>query len=173
MSKITYEEDLAVLINLMEHEHDALWLQSEHAVRMVERYGRKTASMIATDVGRTASYIRQMIATAKAFPKPEDRADDLSFSHHRIAAMTENPAAWIDKAAQNSWSQRELKQAIKDTKDRLSDAERARRTEERMEQAVAKYNEQWAEATGKRAVLAWEHVQLSTTAATPLTAHIA
>lgn len=164
MAKPTYEEDLAMFLRLTEYGERASWLRAEHALRMTERHGRRTASMLAADTGYSASYIRQLVATARAFPNEEDRAADLSFTHHRYAAMTENPAEWIDKAVQNGWTQRELQNAIADAKDPLSEAERARRAEEQLEQKARKYNEHWSVMTGKRAVLMWVDAQSQVTA---------
>lgn len=69
--------------------------------------------------------------------------------------MTHDPVSWIDQAAAHQWSVDELRQAIRDAKDPVAEAERARRAHDRVEQAVRKYNEHWAPVTGQRAVLVW------------------
>jgi len=152
---VTWEDDVQVFIGFAEAEEDARWAQADHAWAMTRRWGRQTATRLASEVGHSASYIRQLVATAKAFADPATRAQDLSFSHHRIAEMTQDPDFWIDQAAAHQWSVAELRQAIRDAKDAVADAERARRARERVEQAVRKYNEQWASVTGQRAVLVW------------------
>lgn len=152
---MTWEQDVQQFISFVETEEDAKWRQAEHALDMTRRWGRHTATRLASDVGRSASYIRQLIATAKAFPDPAQRAADLSFSHHRIAAMTRDPEGWIDQAAAHQWSVEELRQAIRDARDPVALAEQARRAQERVEQTVRKYNEHWAPLTGQRAVLVW------------------
>lgn len=153
-----YEADLARFIDLMEREQETLWDQAETAMAMTAAYGRKTATMLASDVGVSASYVRQLVATAKAFPDPASRAQDLSFSHHRICAMTDDPAGWLERAVENGWSHRELRLAIRDARDRIAEAEEARRARERIVQAVRKYNERWRDVTGDRAVLTFEAV---------------
>lgn len=155
MQSVSWEEDVQQFVTFVEGEEHSRWAQADHALAMTRRWGRQTATRLASEVGRSASYIRQLVATAKAFADPADRAQDLSFSHHRIAAMTEDPLAWIDQAAAHQWSVEELRQAIRDAKDPVADAERARRAQERVEQAVRKYNEHWAPVTGQRAVLVW------------------
>lgn len=155
----SYESDLAVFVSLVEQEQDNLWAQADLAAAMVGKYGRKTTQMIATDVGFSASYVRQLVATSVAFPEPEKRAKDLSFSHHRIAAMTENPEQWIDLASQNALSVAELKEAIKATKDKISEAEQARRAAERIVQSAKKFNDRWASIAGQRVVVTFDALE--------------
>lgn len=60
------------------------------------------------------------------------RAKDMSFSDHMIAAMTEEPDVWLQRAVAEELSVQELRQAISDSRDRLSEAEEARRTADRL-----------------------------------------
>jgi hypothetical protein len=152
----TYEQDLAVFVQLLEEEQDNLWAQAAWAMAMTERYGRGTPRMLAADTGLSASYVRQLVATAKAFPTEESRARDLSFSHHRVAAMTEEPERWIALAVEKGLSVAELRQAIGAARERLSEAEEARRAEERIVQAVRRYNELYSGVTGRKAVVLFE-----------------
>ena len=157
MPNATYEADLAVFIQLLEGERDNLWAQADWAMHMTATYGRKTAKLLATDTGVSASYVRQIVATAKAFPE-ESRALDLSFSHHKIAALTEDPEAWLQRALKGSLSVQELRQAVTDSKDRLTEAEEAQRAAERLIQATKKFNERYAEIVGQQAILRWENL---------------
>lgn len=169
----TYEADLAVFLQLVENERDNLWAEADWALHMTATYGRKTATMLATDAGLSAAYVRQLVATAKAFPE-DTRAKDISFSHHKIAAMTENPEVWLQRAVADQLSVKELQQAITDNRDRLSEAEEARRAAERLVQAAKKFNERFAQIAGQEAVLTWEPLaRFGTTAATPLAARSA
>lgn len=154
----SFEADLAIFIQLREQEESALWAQADWAMNMAGRYGRHTARMIAAGVGLSEGYIRQLIATAKAFPEPDTRAEDLSFSHHRIAAMTEDPAQWLDTAVDHQLSVDELREAIRDAADPIAEADETERAEKRVARAVDRYNEQWSLITGRRAVLSFERV---------------
>lgn len=145
-----------MFISLRQVETETLWQQAELARDMTAKFGRKTARMIAGEVGVSAGYVRQLIATAQAFANPASRAQDLSFSHHRLAAMTENPEGWIEETLDHDWSVKELRQEIKDKKDRIDEAEQARRAGERLEQAVNKFNEHFSVTAGRKAVLSWE-----------------
>ncbi len=150
----SWEEDLAKFIELREAEQDTIWTQADMALAMTAKYGRKTAKMLANEVGLSTTYVRQLVATSKAFPT-EKRAQDMSFSIHRTAAMTEDPDKWLVTAIDKGWSQRDLAQAIKDTKDKMSESEQATAAAERLEQAVRKYNEHFQPISGRKAVLSW------------------
>lgn len=153
----SFEEDLAVLTQFVEAEEDSLWAQATWMQYMTGKWGRGAAPTIAQHVKRDESYVRQMVATAVAFPDPAQRAQDLSFSHHRFAAMTEDPDHWIDQAVQHSWSVRELQDAIQDAKDGVEQAEAARRARDRIENSIKKYNERWTPITDLVARVVWAH----------------
>ena len=152
----TYDDDLQIFVTLVEQGEAAIWAQAAWAMEMTGRYGRKTAKMLATDTGFSASYVRQMVATAKAFPTPESRAQDLTFTHHRLAAMTENPDTWVKAAIEKSLSVADLRREITDAKDRLTIEEQARRALERLLQAVNRFNELHAPILGEYAVLTFD-----------------
>lgn len=76
-SHISWEADVQQFVTFVENEENSRWSQADHALAMTRRWGRRTASRLAGDVGRSASYIRQLVATAKAFPDPSARAADL------------------------------------------------------------------------------------------------
>lgn len=171
MTATTWEQDVSVFIQLMEQGEEAIWAQSKWAFHLTGKYGRKTASMLSKEVGVSKAYIRQMVAVAKAFPEPEDRAADLSFTHHKLAALTDDPEKWINLAVANGWSKRELAEAIKGGHDKISDEEACRQAEERLEQSVRKFNERYGVLSGKKAVLVWEEsAQSEETAETLVTA---
>ena len=151
----SYEADLAVFLQLLEGERDSLWAQADWAIHMTAAYGRKTAKMLATDSGLSAAYVRQLVATAKAFPEGS-RAADLSFSHHKVAAMTDDPDAWLQMAIREELSVKELGQAISDSRDRISEAEEARCAAERLIQTARKFNARYAQIAGQQVVVTWE-----------------
>lgn len=91
---------------------DALWSQADAAFALRSFWRSKTASELAAANGLSPSYIRQLIRTADAFP-PNIRRHDLSFTHHKLAAMTDAPARWLALAAANGWSKREMAEAIR------------------------------------------------------------
>ena len=148
-------EDVSVFQQLLEHETDSLWAQAEHARRMAARHGRHTARALAGEVGLSAGYIRQLIATADAFPDPATRAQDFSFSHHRICAQTADPAHWLALAVAHQWSVDDLRHAIRDARDPVARDTAARRAAERLQRAVNRFNTDYAPVLGQRVDLLW------------------
>lgn len=149
----SFESDLAIFVQLREQEEESIWAQAAWAAQMAQRWGRETARLIAGGVGLSAGYVRQLIATANTFPDPDLRAADLHFSHHRIAAMTDDPDHWLQVAVDHQLSVDEMRQAIRDAKDPVAESDEAERAEQRVVRAVDRYNEQWALLTGRRATL--------------------
>jgi hypothetical protein len=155
IERAAFQADVAVFISLMESEAEAHWKQAEWAAAMAVKYGRETARLLAGEVGLSTVYIRHLIATAKAFPTPESRAQDLSFTHHRIAAMTEDPQGWIERAAAEGLSVAQLRELTKKSRDRMAMADMARRAEERLVRLAREYNEEFSETTRTRVELVW------------------
>ena len=153
--RAAFMADVAVFVSLMEAEADAHWKQAEWAAAMTVKYGRETASRLAGEVGLSAAYVRHLIATAKAFPTPESRAQDLSFTHHRVAAMTEDPQAWLGIAVSEGLSVDQLRERTKTSGDRIAKADRARRAEERLVRLAREYNQDFSETTRTTVELVW------------------
>ena len=158
-SRRAYEDDLALFQELLEREEETHWEQAQVAALMEAKYGEHTAKAVAGDTGLSASYVRMLTATYKAFPTDESRVPDLSFSHHRIAAVTADPARWIRAAADNDWSCGDLRKAIAETKDRMDEFARARKAEDQIVRAARKYNEQFSRLTGKTVTVLWNAAQ--------------
>lgn len=94
-----------------ERQEKTLWEKADAARALRAEHGRSTASELAEDNNLTAGYIRQLIHTADKFP-PGSRNDKLTFTHHKLAAMTEEPEKWIDLTVANGWKKRDLAEAI-------------------------------------------------------------
>ena len=155
---VAWADDVQRFASLMEHESASLWAQAEQARLMRVRYGRETARLLASEVGLTKGYIRQLIGTANVFPDPAQRAQDLSFSHHRIAAFTENPERWLSEAVSEGWSVDDLREAVKSAKDPVAAEVAAQQAAERLTRTVEKFNAEHAAVYGQAAALAWAPV---------------
>lgn len=68
---------------------------------------------VASDMGRSASYLSSLRQVARTFP-PEARAQDQTWSLHYLAARTSAPETWLERAIENAWSVRELRLALVD-----------------------------------------------------------
>jgi len=147
-----WKEDVSVFLQLQQDEEDSGWKIATQAAYMLAKYGRGAATKLARETGVSASYIRCLAVTVRAFPEGI-RNPALTTTHHRIAAQTESPKVWLQRAAENKWSVRQLQEAIKG---RHVDEE-YRVQVERLENSVRKFNEAWG--TKRKAVLVWESVQ--------------
>ena len=73
-----------------------------------------TNNSLGSQVKRSGEYIRVLVKTFEAFPKPEDRRyPELEFYHYRLAAKADDPHHWLEQASENEWSTRELSKAMK------------------------------------------------------------
>lgn len=64
---------------------------------------------IAAKLNRSESYVKKLIRTFRAFPLPEDWNPELTWEHHAAAAATDDPVAWLARAADEGWSTRDLR----------------------------------------------------------------
>ncbi|MCY0884251.1 MAG: hypothetical protein OWV35_00010 [Firmicutes bacterium] len=149
----TWETDVSVFVQFLEMESDAQWAQARWAYLMAARYGRGTSTRLAGATGLADSTIRGLIAAYKAFPTPASRAQDLSFSHHRVAAMTADPGYWLDQAVAHGWSVADLQEAIREARDGVALTDRALKARTRLERAVARFNAELGPTLGLEAEL--------------------
>lgn len=113
-------EDLFQLwYNCDEREQETNWLRAAIAVTLLDGAQIKPAA-IGSSVGCSASYVTQLARTWRTFPHEEERIPWLSFTHYKIAAMTEDPQGWITRAVDESLSTRQMEEEIRKTKDQKS-----------------------------------------------------
>ena len=117
------------------------WLQAEVAEEAARVHGI-TAPKWAAEVGCSASKVRQMVRSVRAFPTEDQRVPLLSWSHHAVCAQTDDPPGWLLRAEAGAWSVADLRQAIRDARQgqALSDEE-ARAAGERILQRLRKWGE--------------------------------
>jgi len=151
----SWETDVSVFIQYQQERDDSGWKLAEHATRMRKKYGPNTASKLAAEVNLSAAYLRKLMDAANAFPE-EKRDLGLQISHHIEAAQSDRPEYWLQQAAENNWSVREIRQAKKDVNDQRSEDEDLQVQMERLEQQVRKFNEKWETKRNIKAALAFE-----------------
>lgn len=128
----SWEEILQLLLSLEEAQGDCKWHQGEILASLAECGVPQKA--VASEIGKSASYVRERIKTWQAFPEEGTRVRELSWQHHRIAAKTDDPQNWIAEAANNGWSTRDLERAIRGAR---SPASALTREERELKQAEA------------------------------------
>lgn len=104
------EEVIELYLFCLEKGEDSAWERAAVVTALCETglSPREIASML----GCSASLCRKFVKTFNAFPCPEDRVPYLSFRHHVIAAYTDDPAYWIARAADESWSTRQMQERL-------------------------------------------------------------
>lgn len=110
----TYPEHVEAWREVADQLEERLWALGAIAASLTKRYGEKVIPEFASDVNYSARRIWELAATYKAFEN-RDRAQDLSFKHHTIAARDEDPDKAIEVAiegdGQRPYSTREFEEA--------------------------------------------------------------
>ncbi|MHB8927101.1 MAG: HNH endonuclease [Bacillota bacterium] len=99
-------------LNLVEGEDASKWERGAILVVILDGMKMKPPG-VAGLVGCSPAQVRELAKTYRAFPEEADRAKDLSWFHHRLAANTTEPKAWIEKAVASGWSTRQMRESIK------------------------------------------------------------
>ncbi len=115
----------------------SLWLRADIAVE-ARNLHHVTADEWAAQVGCSASWVRQMWRAADAFPE-ESRIAALPFTLHAIAAHTDCPQTWAERAHDEQWSAVDLRRALRGTPTLSNEDQRAEG--ERILQRLRKWGE--------------------------------
>lgn len=99
-------------LSLVEGEDASKWERGAILVVMLDGMKMKPPA-VASLVGCSPAQVRELAKTYRAFPEEADRAKDLSWFHHRVAANTTEPKVWIEKAVASGWSTRQMRESIK------------------------------------------------------------
>jgi hypothetical protein len=75
-------------------------------------FGKGCLGALAEASGHSRRWVEVLAQISRAYPE-EARHYDLKFSHYRIAARTDNPAEWVEAAAENRWSTVQLSRQIR------------------------------------------------------------
>lgn len=81
------------------------------AVEVESRYGEDSLGEFAKEIGLRKSTVSQYRWVAKAFPGMT-AYNGISYTHYRLAAGTDKPQEWINKAIENNWNSAQLKAKI-------------------------------------------------------------
>lgn len=83
------------------------------ALSLAKRYGENSIQRFSEEIGLKPTTVAQYRWVAKSFPELKSYSEGLSFSYYRLAAGTNNPQGWIDKAIDNNWNVTQLEKKIK------------------------------------------------------------
>lgn len=124
-------EDLVTMLVDTEQQTDEIRFLQGQIIDELTIRGTKY-SWIASQVAKSAAWVRTAHKTFLAFPTEESRSPALTWTHHKIAAATDSPRRWIETAADQEMSTRELRAAI------IAEEEKDEEIEESIEEKMQK-----------------------------------
>lgn len=122
-SENEYDEKISEYRNLISNEDKCRWKKGDLALDVEIKYGQKTLQKFAEDVGEEYNTLRIYRKVAGTF-RSDKRSSKVSWTHHFIASMTENPEQWLEKVENEGLSTRQLKSKIKQEKEPITDTSR-------------------------------------------------
>lgn len=131
-------EDLVTMLVDTEQQTDEIRFLQGQIIDELTIRGTKY-SWIASQVAKSAAWVRTAHKTFLAFPTEESRSPALTWTHHKIAAATDSPRRWIETAADQEMSTRELRAAI------IAEEEKDEEIEESIEEKMQKKAEKTLE----------------------------
>lgn len=97
----SFEDHVLAFERVRDEAEEKLWTLGAIAESLTRSYGDRAIPEFASAVNYSASRIYELAATYKAW-SGLDRAEDLSFTHHAIAARSEDPESAISRALGDS-----------------------------------------------------------------------
>ena len=124
----TWEDHVSALIQSTETSSSLSWIKADILLHLTTKFGEDSLTKISQEINEPISTVANYVRTARAFTI--DRRDPtLSFSHHYNASFsdsydegqkqftTDNRYEWIDRASDEKYSTRRLRNEIKDHKE--------------------------------------------------------
>lgn len=107
---LSLEELLQIVIDSRVKADECQFIQGK-AFKVALSKGVK-AGYLASQTNISTSQVRVLVKVYEAFPDEASRVCELSWSHHKIAAYTSNPTRWIERAADEAMSTRQMREAV-------------------------------------------------------------
>lgn len=111
------EERLGEFAEMLQAGRATQWAEGDILTEAKRTYGRKVLGQFA-EIGRcSVRWCQRRAKVAETFGR-DVRATypDLNWSVFEIAARTDDPVVWLQRAADNGWSEAQLRQAIRGVK---------------------------------------------------------
>ncbi len=116
LRSLSLENFATVLRKALKKGEEIRWLMGELLLVYAEgRAKRGFARAMAGELGCSTRWVSLLMKVARAFPSHE-RDAALTWEHHRVAASTSDPGAWLDRAVAKGWSTRQLAEAIREAR---------------------------------------------------------
>lgn len=123
----SWEDHVSALIQSTETSSSLSWIKADILLHLTTKFGEDSLTKISQEINEPISTVANYVRTARAFTI--DRRDPtLSFSHHYNASFsdsydegkkqftTDNRYEWVDRASDEKFSTRRLRNEIKDHK---------------------------------------------------------
>lgn len=108
-----FESHVYAFRQVSEEIEERLWMLAAIAASVSSKYGERSIPDFAQKVGKSPRRIYELAYTYRAWYQ-RDRAQDLSFKHHTVAARRdpENPERPIERAIQENLSANKLEETL-------------------------------------------------------------
>lgn len=130
---MTLETALTDFAEMLQANRATLWDLGDKLAAAREQFGPKVMGEFAA-VARYSKRWCQKLASVSSTYSTDDRAEfaDLNWSLFALAATQENPRHWLERAADEGWSESELRKAIRGEKPETPKVERLLKRVEKM-----------------------------------------
>lgn len=109
----SWEDHVEAWHHLGREVDGAAWARAAIAASLKGRYGDGAVEKFAAEVGFSGASVRHFARTFEAFPKNQERSQNLTFSHHLLAAKLTKDAAQakaaLADAEREGWSANALR----------------------------------------------------------------
>lgn len=111
---------------LQETEMEIQWAKGDLANKLVIKFGDRSLSKFAQEVGESETTLQHYRRVARAFPNQSDRKRNLPWSSFLVSSFSDsfnkgdmqfesdNRHDWLDKAEDRGWGVQDLKRQIKE-----------------------------------------------------------
>ena len=108
------EESLGEFAEMLQAGRATQWAEGDMLADAKRTYGRKVLSQFAEVARCSTRWCQRRAKVAETFDgETRSLYPDMNWSVFEVAARTDDPKAWLQKAADNQWSERELRQVIR------------------------------------------------------------
>lgn len=104
------EDLISAYIQIDEQEKNARWIKGQLLSVMLDSGAQQ--GWLASQIGVSVAQIRELVKVYRAFPEEGMRIPSLSWYHHRVAANSAAPVKYIQQAADQELSTRQLRKTI-------------------------------------------------------------
>lgn len=112
-----YEYYKTTLLGLKDLNDKLHWSAGDLLNDAKGEFGEEVVDKLSYDVDVDIKTLKQWAWVSGVYRDPESRNTTRSWSHYRAAAATESPMLWVIEAENNGWSERKLREEIKNSQD--------------------------------------------------------